>query len=211
MEERKILQKIGELNIEQGTSAFSKFGCKNEGFVTAMVCKGAELHRDAFKLTDKGACFADGSTFECDAVVACTGYRNSFPMFDHIDVREDVICSKCGCRTKDLNAFGQNPRRLYKQIFVPVFPDGQVAFFGFARPAFGSVLSSCRIPLSSSDCSPPSRESTTESFSTGDVNATYNEYQGGNATLDIDGIGASCTGDWAVEHWCARRRRRPMP
>merc|ERR1711924_531704 len=67
------------------------------------------------------------------------GNRNSFPMFDHIDVREDVICSKCGCRTKDLNAFGQNPRRLYKQIFVPVFPDGQVAFFGFARPAFGSV------------------------------------------------------------------------
>ena len=139
MEERKILQKIGELNIEQGTSAFSKFGCKNEGFVTAMVCKGAELHRDAFKLTDTGACFADGSTFDCDAVVACTGYRNSFPMFDHPDCREDVICSKCGCRTKDLNAFGQNPRRLYKQIFVPVFPDGQVAFFGFARPAFGSV------------------------------------------------------------------------
>merc|ERR1712147_473333 len=106
---------------------------------TAMVCKGAELHRDAFKLTDKGACFADGSSFDCDAVGACTGYRNSFPMFDHIDVREDVICSKCGCRTKDLNAFGQNPRRLYKQIFVPIFPDGQVAFFGFARPAFGSV------------------------------------------------------------------------
>ena len=91
MEERKILQKIGELNIEQGTSAFSKFGCKNEGFVTAMVCKGAELHRDAFKLTDTGACFADGSTFDCDAVVACTGYRNSFPMFDHPDCREDVM------------------------------------------------------------------------------------------------------------------------
>ena len=99
-----------------------------------MVCKGAELHRDAFKLTDTGAEFADGSTFDCDAVVACTGYRNSFPMFDHPDCREDVICSKCGCRTKDLNAFGQNPRRLYKQIFVPVFPDGQVAFFGPDRP-----------------------------------------------------------------------------
>ena len=100
MEERKILQKIGELNIEQGTSAFSKLGCKNEGFVTAMVCKGAELHRDAFKLTDTGAEFADGSTFDCDAVVACTGYRNSFPMFDHPDCREDVICSNAGVGPK---------------------------------------------------------------------------------------------------------------
>ena len=138
-DERKILHRIGELNLEQGTSAFSKFGCKNEGFVTAMVCKGAELHRDAFKLAKGKAVFKDGSTFECDSVVACTGYRNSFPMFEHEDVRDVVICPACGCRTKDLNAFGQNPRRLYKQIFVPVFPDGQVAFFGFARPAFGSV------------------------------------------------------------------------
>lgn len=27
----RVLQKIGELNLKQGTSAFSKFGCKNEG------------------------------------------------------------------------------------------------------------------------------------------------------------------------------------
>jgi hypothetical protein len=49
-EEAQILQTIGKLNLQQGTSAFSKFGCKNEGFVTAMVTKGAELHRDGFKL-----------------------------------------------------------------------------------------------------------------------------------------------------------------
>ena len=36
-EEAKVLQTIGRLNLEQKTSAFSKFGCKNEGFVTAMV------------------------------------------------------------------------------------------------------------------------------------------------------------------------------
>ena len=75
----------------------------------------------------------------CDAIVACTGYRNSFPMFEHPDVCDDVVCAGCGCKTKDLNAFGQNPRRLYKQIFCPVFPDGQLAFFGFARPAFGAI------------------------------------------------------------------------
>lgn len=33
--------------MSQKTSAFSKFGCKNEGFVTAMVLRGAELHRSA--------------------------------------------------------------------------------------------------------------------------------------------------------------------
>ena len=41
-----------ELNLLQGTSSFSKFGCKNEGFVSAMVLRGAELHRDSFELRE---------------------------------------------------------------------------------------------------------------------------------------------------------------
>lgn len=140
MDERKILQKIGELNIQQGTSAFSKFGCKNEGFVTAMVTKGAELHRDAFTLTKEGeAVFKDGSRFKCDAIVACTGYKNSFPFFETNEVADKLACFKCGMPTKMLSQFGMNPRRLYKQVFVPAFQDGQVGFFGFARPAFGSI------------------------------------------------------------------------
>jgi dimethylaniline monooxygenase (N-oxide forming) len=49
-EKNKVLRKIAELNMAQKTSAFSKFGCKNEGFVTAIVERGAELHRDAFEL-----------------------------------------------------------------------------------------------------------------------------------------------------------------
>ena len=69
---KRVLRKIGELNMKQGTSAFSKFGCKNEGFVTAMVLRGAELHRDTFELFENKAVFADGSEFECDAIVACT-------------------------------------------------------------------------------------------------------------------------------------------
>ena len=116
MDERKILQKIGELNIQQGTSAFSKFGCKNEGFVTAMVTKGAELHRDAFTLTKEGeAVFKDGSRFKCDAIVACTGYKNSFPFFETNEVADKLACFKCGMPTKMLSQFGMNPRRLYKQ------------------------------------------------------------------------------------------------
>ena len=142
-QERRILQKIGELNMAQKTSAFSKFGCKNEGFVTAMVVKGAELHRDTFRLAAGKAIFADGTEFATDAVVACTGYRNEFPMFLDSKVA-DVPCqqeeSKEDLTFKDLNAmYGQNPRNLYKQIFCPVFPRGDLAFFGFARPAFGSI------------------------------------------------------------------------
>ena len=37
--------------------AFSKYGCKNEGFVAAMVTKGAELHRIDFKLGPNGITF----------------------------------------------------------------------------------------------------------------------------------------------------------
>jgi len=34
--------------------------------------------------------------------------------------------------------YGPNPRKLYKQIFPPRYGH-EVAFFGFARPAFGSL------------------------------------------------------------------------
>lgn len=121
---KRVLQKIGELNMLQKTSAFSKFGCKNEGFVSAMVLRGAELHRDNFELFDGKAVFADGTEFECDAIVACTGYRNCFPMFDKYH--------------PEITRAGQNPRTNYKQIFCVEHPK-EIAFFGFARPAFGAI------------------------------------------------------------------------
>jgi dimethylaniline monooxygenase (N-oxide forming) len=120
----RVLQKIGELNMKQKTSAFSKFGCKNEGFVTAMVLRDAELHRDSFEIFEDKVVFADGSEFQCDAIVACTGYRNAFPFFD--EFHPDICCA------------GMNPRTNYKQVFAVDYP-GEVAFLGFARPAFGAI------------------------------------------------------------------------
>ena len=112
----------------------------NRSSVTATLSKGAELHRDAFKLTaDKKACFKDGSEFACDAIVACTGYRNSFPFLEHPDVADDVVCPKSGLKMKDIAERGKNPRLLYKQSIFPAFPTAEVAFFGFARPAFGAI------------------------------------------------------------------------
>jgi len=121
---KRVLAKIGQLNMEQKTSAFSKFGCKNEGFVTAMVLRGAELHRDNFEIFENKVVFQDGSEFECDAIVACTGYRNCFPFFD--EFHPEICCS------------GMNPRTNYKQVFCIAHP-GEIGFFGFARPAFGSI------------------------------------------------------------------------
>ena len=50
-----------------------RFGCKNAGFVEAVELRGAELHRDTFCLEEDRIVFTDGSSFQCDAIVACTG------------------------------------------------------------------------------------------------------------------------------------------
>jgi|UniRef100_A0A7S2UXY2 dimethylaniline monooxygenase (N-oxide forming) len=123
-ETNKVLAKIGELNMHQQTSAFSKFGCKNAGFVEAIVQRGCELHRDSWEFTEDGAKFDDGSEFKCDIVVACTGYKNIFPFLE--DTHPEIA------------AYGQNPRKLYKQVFIPGM-GYEFAFFGFTRPAFGSI------------------------------------------------------------------------
>jgi len=89
-----------------------------------MVTKGAELHRDNFELFENKAVFNDGTEFECDVILACTGYTNQFPFFKeyHPEI-SDIACA---------------PRELYKQV-IHVDHAGEVAFFGFARPAFGSI------------------------------------------------------------------------
>ena len=69
----QVLKKIAEFNIGQSTSAFSKTGCKNTGFVEAIVLRGAEFHRSSFRLEADRLVFSDGKAFECDAIIACTG------------------------------------------------------------------------------------------------------------------------------------------
>lgn len=50
------------------------------------------------------AVFGDGTTFEADVIVACTGYRNTFPFVEETH--------------PDINEYGQNPRLLYKQVMI---------------------------------------------------------------------------------------------
>jgi len=120
----KIIAKIAELNMEQKTSAFSKYGCKSSGFVEAIILRDAEMFRSEFELVENGALFKDGKSFECDTVIVCTGYKSAFPFFDKYH--------------PEISHAGMNPRLNYKQIFNIQYPK-EIVFIGFVRPAFGST------------------------------------------------------------------------
>lgn len=72
-----------------------------------------------FCVTQTKAIFGDGSTFECDVIVACTGYKNTFPFVEETH--------------PDINEYGQNPRLLYKQVRVVEGSDTRVLKSWFSR------------------------------------------------------------------------------
>jgi dimethylaniline monooxygenase (N-oxide forming) len=119
-----VARKTYELNLLQNSLAFARPGCKTDGAVEAMVLRHVEVFSADFTLTAEGAVFADGSTFACDTVIACTGYRNSFPFFE----KHHSELAKCG----------QTPCGNYKHIFAIDYP-GEIGFFGFAVPASGAI------------------------------------------------------------------------
>ena len=145
----KIIAKIAELNMAQKTSAFSKYGCKSSGFVEAIVLKDAELFRSDFELNENGSVFKDGKTFDCNTIIACTGYKSAFPFFDKYH--------------PEISHVGMNPRLNYKQIFNIQY-SGEIAFIGFVRPAFGSTTAIIELQsklfsyIISSKCKLPSIE-----------------------------------------------------
>lgn len=69
-----------------------------------LVCPSIHLCNTVCAQTK--AIFGDGSTFECDVIVACTGYKNTFPFVEKTH--------------PDINEYGQNPRLLYKQVGLSV-------------------------------------------------------------------------------------------
>lgn len=99
---------------------------KRRGYKTTYITKTPinQPRSHVVVVAQNKAVFGDGSTFECDVIVACTGYKNTFPFAEETH--------------PDINEYGQNPRLLYKQIFHPNY-GSEVAYFGFARPAFGSI------------------------------------------------------------------------
>ena len=104
----------------------SRYGTKSENFLRAVTDHGAIYKEtDIVQLTDKSVKMKDGSTYECDAIVWCTGFARNFsflpPQFRKIKYRND----------------------LWKKTFHPKYGTS-IAFVGFARPNVGAALHSCK-------------------------------------------------------------------
>lgn len=120
-----IAKLVTSYNLEQGTSAYSKFGCKTVGFVEAVACYGAKRFGAIERIEENRVVFKTGEQFECDVILLCTGFRPNFEFLkEHLpEVWETAT---------------RNPNSLWKRMFVPKWGT-RIAWMGFARPAFGSL------------------------------------------------------------------------
>jgi dimethylaniline monooxygenase (N-oxide forming) len=119
-----VLRLAKELNRERGLSPFHRFGTKNTSFIEAMVHHGADYRPDVVRLTETGAVFADGTQYECDTIVCCTGFGATFPF---LTPHEPALAEAA-----------RVPRRLYKRMLHPEI-GASLAWIGFVRPGLGSV------------------------------------------------------------------------
>eukprot|EP01116_Phalansterium_solitarium_P011606 TRINITY_DN2733_c0_g2_i1.p1 TRINITY_DN2733_c0_g2~~TRINITY_DN2733_c0_g2_i1.p1 ORF type:complete len:596 (-),score=127.43 TRINITY_DN2733_c0_g2_i1:635-2422(-) len=117
----KVLSAASAINRRRGQSPFHRFGTKNLSFVEAMVHHGAHYRPDIARLESDAAVFADGSRFECDAVISCNGFAIKLPFLD-----------------ADIAAEASKVRSMYKRIFLPSMGD-RIGFIGFFRPGLGSI------------------------------------------------------------------------
>lgn len=123
-DDREVLAKAREINRERGRSPFHRFGTKNTSFVEALLYHGAELRPDILRLEEDRAVFVDGSSFQCDAIVCCTGYQICFPFLAE---HEPALAERAS-----------NARDLYKHMIHPRLGLG-LAWIGFVRPAVGAI------------------------------------------------------------------------
>jgi dimethylaniline monooxygenase (N-oxide forming) len=97
---QSILKKISELNRSQKTSAFSKFGCKNEGIVKAIVLHNAELYKKTIlEIHENMVIFNDGSIFDnCDYILLCTGYKQELSFLKQYHPLGVCTCDEPHCK-----------------------------------------------------------------------------------------------------------------
>jgi dimethylaniline monooxygenase (N-oxide forming) len=123
-DDREVLRRAGEINRGRGFSPFHRFATKSTSFIEAMLYHGTEYRAEVARLEEDRAIFVDGTAFECDVIILCTGYSFHSP---------------CLARTHpDLMSEAANPRRLYKRMIHPGI-GASLAWIGFVRPGLGSV------------------------------------------------------------------------
>jgi dimethylaniline monooxygenase (N-oxide forming) len=123
-DDRGVLRKAAEINRRRGYSPFHRFGLKNTSFIEAVLRYGTEYKADIDHLEEERAVFVDGTSFQCDAIIVCTGYRFSFPFLAQTH--------------PDLAREASQPRALFKRMILPRL-GFDLSWIGFVRPALGSI------------------------------------------------------------------------
>merc|ERR1719181_470300 len=114
-----------------------RFGTKNESFCRAVVKHGAVYKQSEIaEFLEDRVVFADGSHFECDAVVYCGGFGVKMPFGADKEREDPGAIGRADPTLPDLGCV--KPRDLYKRILHPELGT-RFGFVGFFRPGFGSV------------------------------------------------------------------------
>jgi dimethylaniline monooxygenase (N-oxide forming) len=120
----KVLHRAAEINAALGISAFRRFSTKNTAFVEALIHHSTEYKPDIERIEPGRVQFVDGTHFDCDAIVLCTGYQTQFPFFAE--------------HHPELVDMGTRVRGLYKRMIDPAI-GLELAWIGFVRPGIGSI------------------------------------------------------------------------
>ena len=124
MDDSEVLRVARELNDARGLPWQRRFGTKNTAFIEAMLHHGALYKGDIARLEADRAVFTDGSAFECDTIICCTGFSPRFPF---LSGRHPRIAEAAAL-----------PRGLFKRTFHP-HCRAELSWVGFVRPGIGSI------------------------------------------------------------------------
>ena len=112
----EVQERIQQLLRESGGTLLEQFGTKDDAFVYALVRGTCTRVPGLVRFDGARAVFADGSVFDPEVVVFCTGFKTRIPFVD-----ERIAAA-----------------RRYLNTFVPGL-GGRIAFIGFVRPGFGAI------------------------------------------------------------------------
>eukprot|EP00054_Salpingoeca_dolichothecata_P029674 m.235083 g.235083 ORF g.235083 m.235083 type:complete len:596 (-) comp26529_c0_seq1:24-1811(-) len=124
-DDREVLAKASEINEKRGHHWTNRFGTKNTSFVTAMLHHGLQYREsDICHLESDRVVFKNGTSFECDTIICCTGYGVGFSFLEkyHMDLAKQAL----------------DARAKFKKIFLPS-TGPSLSFIGHIRPAVGSI------------------------------------------------------------------------
>jgi dimethylaniline monooxygenase (N-oxide forming) len=123
-DDHRVLEKTREFNRTNGRPWKMRTSTKSTSFVEAILYHGAEYRGAIDRIEGDRVIFEDGSEFQCDLILDCTGFRLTFPFLEGLPGQVARRVEK--------------PRSLYLRMFIPeVGPS--LSFVGFLRPAVGAI------------------------------------------------------------------------